>query len=821
MTCPEKYDLFVTDQNGVSHGLVCDWAKGGIGLKLDPAPDITHGWNVSTKGDYGVRDANDFWRIIQSDWSEGCGQPTYDRDSDSASSFQSSEDIDTSDVGKFRLGPSLQAFNTGDQIVHALAAGVALGDKFFFTCNLGAGNYIRYCSSDITSVSAPTGTTPTGMPGGLCTDGVKVYAATANGVYCGGTTGWATYSNDSSNGNNSYFTDCAWAGGTLYACKGTTSSSAWLGYFDTASPPVWRALSPAATRSINLAAAVTFGLVSNANYVYWGITNNGQTNLYKAMRVSDGNDVFQEVASFPQGFVGISLYAYLGTVYVGGYYQSATTNMGLGAIYAVINDQPVLLTTVGQDRSTDNRVMAITGYAKNLYFVSAGRIWRWDIVHGGYSHWAGDVNNPLGAAATNSIPVMEQTTVDWDMGSAPAGATVSDGGMSLTWGGWLTVRNNHKSENAVISQATSIPNAIGSTTTISLPADALRYQAEFSLPYMALGVRDDTRYFFAYFTPKSASSYEVSIHDAEGNALCYFGSYNGTQSHTFRFVISGAQVTSYCDYTCLGAVQIPAVTGPSGTNLVSLDFFAGTSDHPSNYNFVVDDVSWYNAVHQIGTITPATGIGLACLNDEVYATCSGIGIFRTRRSTTATSGYLLTSKSSGNMPTVNKLFTGVNVTTEDIFAGLSCQAIVDGLMYDMTESDETVGTRYHVFHFPYPVIGRAIQLRFAIDTAAQTPVVTEHSVLFLPMPGSKKVYTYAIRCWEGVESRVTGQKWDENAQEVADWLEDTCHTLVTVERPGRDAYWAVLDALDYIEAPPSKQANGREGLYSLQIKELY
>ena len=62
------------------------------------------------------------------------------------------------------------------------------------------------------------------------------------------------------------------------------------------------------------------------------------------------------------------------------------------------------------------------------------------------------------------------------------------------------------------------------------------------------------------------------------------------------------------------------------------------------------------------------------------------------------------------------------------------------------------------------------------------------------------------------------EKWDENAQVVADWLEDLCSTVVTVERPGSSLYKARVDSVEYLEAPPSRKANGREGLWSLVLE---
>ena len=65
MTCENRYDLRVTDSAGESHGLLADWGRGGAGLKAGLSSDLKSS-SVSTKGDFGVRDATDHFRIVQS-----------------------------------------------------------------------------------------------------------------------------------------------------------------------------------------------------------------------------------------------------------------------------------------------------------------------------------------------------------------------------------------------------------------------------------------------------------------------------------------------------------------------------------------------------------------------------------------------------------------------------------------------------------------------------------------------------------------------------------------------------------------------------------
>ena len=119
-------------------------------------------------------------------------------------------------------------------------------------------------------------------------------------------------------------------------------------------------------------------------------------------------------------------------------------------------------------------------------------------------------------------------------------------------------------------------------------------------------------------------------------------------------------------------------------------------------------------------------------------------------------------------------------------------------------------------------VGRSISYTITLATTDSllAPEVSEVAVLFTPIPKTPKTYTYFIRCWDSVESRVSGQLWDEDAETVADWLEELVNTVVTVERPGRASFKGTVDGLEYLEVPPSIRAAGREGLYSMTVRSL-
>jgi hypothetical protein len=114
----------------------------------------------------------------------------------------------------------------------------------------------------------------------------------------------------------------------------------------------------------------------------------------------------------------------------------------------------------------------------------------------------------------------------------------------------------------------------------------------------------------------------------------------------------------------------------------------------------------------------------------------------------------------------------------------------------------------------------AIFMESANGPQSSTAVISEVALLFTPMPKSARVYTYYVRCWEKAEGRIKDVLWTENPQLVSAWLESIANTVVTVERPGMTSYTGKVDNVEYLEAAPSRRANGREGLYEVSIRWL-
>lgn len=851
MACPQAYDLQLTDADGTAHGFICDWSKGGAGLTVEKASNLENS-RVSTKGDYGVRDVTDFDRIIQTDWSEGEGQTTYDRDIDSASAYYKSKRVYVGEVGELRIGP--QVTETTDLVrdddCTTLPAIIAHGDDGDLPLVYGAFTNvtdelkrIRYSSDGVSWTDISTAG-PDDNATAMCSDGQYIYAACGGVVYQGDATGFQS----SVGADNTGITHVAFASGYLYAAKGAVGTTAQVGTFDngtwdsTTGTANWTEMTPPDGTAIN-AAGETFGLVSSGNYVYWGVTNNVITKVYKLMYSSIADNVlFQEVCVFPTGFVGRSMYAYLGTIYVGGGFVTDDTDTGIGAIYAIINDQPALLTDVGTRSEEDNHVRAMTAYARSLYFVANADIWRWDLVRGGYSHHAG----PL-----NSNEVIDYDTITWGLDwscdvvpgtGAEEDATLSTlGASSVSFGNaqmLITLSENGGAwrKYTTTNSQTSMNNAIGTTMEVDIP-DPLATEAEFLSGVhdtgFVMSIQDGTLAALVEMQRSRTSNLVTvklmsgtnhvsssTVATASFNDVTYGGS-------TIRFTLKGTIAKVFLDDALLCSGTISTATTDKSVYIQAYRLISGAAD---------DDVSIKevrmsdDGAYEPGAYTTVTGVGIAALGDKIVAACSGYGhsVSSSVLASPTTycdndSGYVMSSLSSGNMPTVDKYFHAVHV---NVASGVpenctvTCAVEVDGAISMLTEDTDQGDDNLLVF--PIGVVGRRIRYVLFVTSSdgLRTVIPTEVAILFRPVPKTTRLYSYYLRVWDRVESRVNGQMWDEDAETCCDFIEEVANTTVTVDRPTGASYTGYIESLQFVEAPPSARSSGRQGIYKLDIRRL-
>lgn len=835
MTCADRYDLKITDAYGESHGLICDWSKSGAGLTIEKSATL-ESTRLASKGEYGVKDVNDYVRIIQTDWSTGCGQETYDREADSESAFLSSWGIDTSRVGSIRLGPHVSEHaltSMTGPIIHG-GGSESWGPILWAACSDSsvAQNRLRYSVDGATWLSITDASDPAGTPTSLAHDGQHLFIAAGGKAYAvttaaGGATAVSAADSD--------ITHVAVAAGVLYGAKGSDSVAAQVGYYSALTSATWTAITPLAAEAIG-AVGHTFGLVSLGSYVYWGVTGAMYTKVYKVRRGTNDDpqtiaDTMEEVAIFPAGFVGSCMCAYVDTVYIGGGF--GTSGGGHGAIYALIDDTPALLTNVGADATHDNRVLAMTGWERSLYFVSDSQIWRWDIVSGGYSHHAG----PL-----DSTAVMSYDGIWWDgewtcnvipgFGSEPDADVTTVGTATAVSNGTSLLIKMH-SPNAsrtytAVDAVAGIDDSVGTTLEMDVPANCI-YDNSAKL---SVGIRGSSKKAHITLSYAFIPGLKLLCRLYSGTTLLSQAYTDPYSAHTFRLTLKNGRAEVYIDG---GKCMSNPATAANTTKAIWLQGASETFFSSTETKVIVSDVRWssegaYDST--ASTMTPVTGVGLAAMNGNIYAACSGVGCTKAWGGyfTTAGSGssveqapFMMSSRSAANMPTVDKFFYGLVVNLQNVIpTGCDVKAafVIDGYESGAVSYDTEWSSDTELF-FPIEAVGKNISWALfptSTDTSL-TPVISEVAVLCKPVPKTTRVYSYFVRCWERVEDRIGGE-WDENPDIVRTWLEETANTVVEVERPDGSSYVGTIEELEMLEAAPSQKANGREGLLKVMIRRL-
>ena len=834
MGCPQRYDLLLT-KGEVSRGLICDWEKGGAGLTVDK-PSVPQSTQVSTKGDYGVRDANDYFRIIQTDWSQGAGQETYDLTTDSESAFLSSTNIDVSAKGKFKLGPAATFFadlNTASTACAGLKDNN--GNPLVWRGDIEA-DYLLY-SKDGETWTAPAATTnhPGGVPTSLCTDGEYVY-----GIFLGAAHK-ATISDITlfPGTGNSSLVNCAVTAGVIYADKSTTHQ---LGCFPTKTSD-WVALTPSALGAINLDNGTPFGLVTSGNYAYWGTTNGMVTRVYKTMYVNGTDDIFTLVATFPTGFVGASIYAYLGDVYVGGHFDSEDAAIGKGAIYNIVSGETAaLLTEVGSNANETWRVVSMSAYERGLYFLTGnGHVYRWDLVNGGYTHF-------MDVSAGQDLSTPDSWDKTWTMASAPADADITNTSTTAVYDGSLTLTQNDRSDLYLIAEEVTLTDSTGETLEVDVPAYFVYTTHTWvNSGVFALGIVGsvkDAR--VRLWTKWSAGMIMIygELRSGASKTIASFGPIPAWVEHTFRLTLMGTHAVISCD-----GREVGSGTASVDSDTVYVDtsgFWIRQSGADSGVNTSsVSEVRWSDSGIFDPTFMPVVaGNSIVCARDKVWAFCQDAVTYGGCQISSSTAysltGSLTSSRSAGNMPTVDKWFGSVDVQLDGPlfiddsvdpvvrWTDVVVSGLVDGDGFGPVYGTITNGDRKSFLNFPIGTMGRNISTTLMLSSTdpvnptvnqTQTPVVAEVSVLFTPAPKTTRLYSYFIRCWEGVQDRLGGD-WDQNAKAVADFLEECANCIVTVERPWGNSYQGKVEGLEYLEAPPSGKTDGREGIYKLQIRDV-
>lgn len=428
-----KYDLLIQNEAGDSFGYVFDPSKPmGVahGMK-EPNPPLNIG--KATPGDQSwlqdVRSSDGDKALTIVDWSEGAGQKLYDTEKSSASRFDESSYIDINTQGEIELLRDTRG-TTMNTIGGPIFA--ALGKLWCGTMNGG----LKYSTdggdnwSDATITSGPNGATISGFT----TDGKTLYFCCGGGSVTGiwaNTSGDYTFTKYGSSPTTSPIQKIAYQGGILYAATGAAAGTidSTTGAFTDQTPDFLND------------ANVTIDLVTVLNAVYWVVTKNANSMVYKLYwEPSAATMMTENYQRFPEGFIATCANGYLGNLDVGGYWDSLLVGVGKGSVYRINDGYMALLFDLGDipeetenptasDPSRtdgaalhDNRIIACCAGTKDTYWLTNRHCWRWDLDSGGVSH----VFDYFGAGLDVKV------TNEYGADDLPTGGTISESGIYRT-----------------------------------------------------------------------------------------------------------------------------------------------------------------------------------------------------------------------------------------------------------------------------------------------------------------------------------------------------------------------------------------------------
>lgn len=438
-----KYDLIVSDGSEEHGYCFLNSEQPSCVIEHSPidVPTVTTSSPAQGGGPYDVTAASDYKRLVLRSWHGGAGQESYDigdwsgENSLVPSKFWASQNLDVSEKGILKLGPSVTAYTTDPTTIQGVtAAGLGVVWSSFDPAGADPRNQLRYSTDNVTWTPVVySGDDPPGSVTALACDGQYEYAAFSgtNGVWRGKTTGdWTEYCPVASGGDG--IVGLAFAGGYLYGAKGSSSVASSAGYFNPDSSNAYTTLSPAFVNQT----VTTVALVPIGNLCYWVTYGGSVTNVYLMQHDPTSGDVFQCVGTFPKGFRALCAHGYLGNLYIGGYWESYTSGRGIGAVYLLSGSDQNLLFQIGTDETQDWRVLFLSSYEKHLYFVCNGSIYKWSLVDGGYSHVCPVAGGVTPAGETWDIHELmnAEPSAGWTTTETGGTLTVDSADGQTTWG---------------------------------------------------------------------------------------------------------------------------------------------------------------------------------------------------------------------------------------------------------------------------------------------------------------------------------------------------------------------------------------------------
>ena len=385
-----SHDLIITNQDGEKHSYLVAVGEQNPVIHTKNAPNVpSYGSNPTSPaqagGLYDVRDTEGDKAITHLDWTLGAGQKSLDTGDANASRFWESLRMDISRPGELRL------LNSSTDTHLENFSGPVYSALGYFWAGTGSGG-LSYTADFGANWTTCSGHTTGGYPiSGMACDGTKVYLACPAGtftVYANTAAAIGTFAKFGTVGTTTAVRHLAYSSGVLW---GATVSGA--GTFDSTTGVYTVRSSDFLNKTMSSVA-----LVSAGNAVYWVVAQGERSYVYRLSSAVTSTGVVyttEQYAEFPTGFVATCARGYLSTVYVGGYYASATAGVGKGVVYECSDQVLAPLFEIGEypeqtlvpeAPENDNRIYALCNASKDLYILTSRAVYRWDLDGTGYSH---------------------------------------------------------------------------------------------------------------------------------------------------------------------------------------------------------------------------------------------------------------------------------------------------------------------------------------------------------------------------------------------------------------------------------------------------
>ena len=422
-------------------------------------------------GQYDVRDADGAKAIAHLDWSLGAGQTSLDGLDASPYRYEDSSCMDITTKGKMKLHHKASAFEMPGMAGPAFSAlgyvwWTSLDGQCYYT------NYMLPTGWGHFTATWPA-TAPASPITSFASDGQFIYVAipggSTPGVYKGTMTGTAcAFERLSTEPASSV---CC-AGGCIYIAKNFISGSqaSVAGILDSAAS---YALSTSDTTPATMGNYTSVSLTAAGSDVYWTVCQGSKSLVYQLHYDTEALTT-EQFLDFPTGFIATCTHGYLGTLYIGGWWETSISNAGKGSVYIGSDGYAAPLFSIGEqpedtdipeDPTNDNRIFSLATFSKELYFLTNRGIYKWDVDDGGYSHVLNLGNSGYGASESTW-----NATYTWPCTAAPAtGWTVSGTG-HLDYASGIATVHGTAGQYALITGNPTISATNGCTLDVKVSA---------------------------------------------------------------------------------------------------------------------------------------------------------------------------------------------------------------------------------------------------------------------------------------------------------------------------------------------------------------